>query len=110
MTLTIGQQERFWAKVHKTDTCWEWTGALWRGYGYFRTWIAHRVAYELLVGPIPPEKQVDHLCRNRGCVNPEHMELVTSYENILRGEGPTAANKRKLVCSNGHPFTPENTI
>lgn len=83
-------EERFWPRVNKTPTCWIWTGPTWRGYGRF--WVengtrharAHRYAYELLVGPIPKDLTVDHLCHNRRCVNPEHMELVTLAENTRR--------------------------
>lgn len=87
--------ERFWAKVNKTETCWLWTGAkIGKGYGMF--WIgptlrsehfsvAHRYAYQLLVGPIPHKKQLDHLCRVKLCVNPKHLEPVTNRENCMRG-------------------------
>ena len=112
------RERRFWAKVRKTPDCWEWTAAKTQGYGTFclnqtpqgRTGRAHRIAYELLVGPIPPDKQIDHLCRNRACVNPAHLELVTSRTNTLRGEGRTAHNARKTHCPRGHAYTPENTL
>lgn len=105
---------RFWAKVEKTATCWNWLGATSdkRG-GYGRVWrprsrrhaYAHRVAYELEVGPIPDGLVIDHLCRNRTCVNPAHMEPVTFQENINRG----IASPIKTHCIRGHEFTPENT-
>lgn len=105
--------ERFWSKVTKTDTCWLWTAYLRRGYGKIkisnRTVLAHRFAYEMLVGPIPDGLQLDHLCRVRNCVNPAHLEPVTSRENTLRGATPAALNAAKTHCKNGHEYTPENT-
>lgn len=108
-------EERFWAKVHKTPTCWNWTGASNRGYGYIGLGpgkgqdVAHRVAYRLLVGPIPDGLTIDHLCRNRGCVNPDHMEPVTTKVNVLRGVGRTARQARQTHCKRGHPFDLFNT-
>ena len=106
---------RFWAKVQKTEDCWLWTAALDQGYGRFsvapgRAARAPRVAYELLVGSIPADRQLDHLCRNRACVNPAHLELVTSRTNTLRGLGRTARNARRTHCPKGHPYSPENTL
>ena len=108
---------RFWPKVRKTEGCWEWTGARSPGgYGQIRAagrrrlLQAHRVAYELLRGPIPEGLTIDHLCRNPGCVNPAHLEPVTMRENLLRGTGMSATYARRTECSRGHPFSPENTI
>lgn len=70
---------------------------------------AHRIVYEAVFGPIPEALVIDHLCRNRGCVNPQHMEAVESRENTLRGEGPSAQNARKTHCPRDHEYTPENT-
>lgn len=70
---------------------------------------AHRVSYELLRGPIPPGLTLDHLCRTTRCVNPDHLEIVTLRENILRGSSQSAVNFRKTACKHGHQFTPENT-
>lgn len=111
---TLSERDRFWSKVIKTATCWEWSGALNPGgYGRFtqgRTSVAaHRYAYEHMVGPIPDGLDLDHLCRNRRCVRPDHMEPVTNQVNVLRGEAPTAENARKTHCPSGHEYSPENT-
>lgn len=108
-------ERRFFALVDKTETCWVWKGSMHNGYGEFRRFHrepmsrAHRVAYELIVGPIPDGLELDHLCRNRSCVNPAHLEPVDHRTNVLRGEGLTARYARRNACSEGHPFTPENT-
>lgn len=107
-------ETRFWSQVRKTDGCWEWTGRLnTNGYGQTRVGDrrphAHRVAYELVVGPIPTGLQLDHLCRNRACVRPDHLEPVTQTENVRRGVGFSGLNARKTHCIHGHEFTQENT-
>lgn len=102
-------EERFWAKVQPTGFCWEWTASKAHGYGYFNGSRAHRFAYELLVGPIPDGLVIDHLCRNRGCVNPDHLEPVTQRENTMRGYSFSRLHARKTHCIRGHEFTPENT-
>ena len=106
---------RFWAKVDKSGSCWLWKGAISAdGYGNIMTGHrgkclrAHRVAYELLVGPIPSGLTLDHLCRNRACVNPRHLEAVTNKENILRGEASAAVNARKESCKRGHLLSGAN--
>ena len=95
--------------------CWNWIGSKdVNGYGMARyeggtrSRRAHRVVYETLVGPVPEGLVLDHLCRNRGCVNPAHLDPVTQQINTLRGIGPTAKNAVKTHCSNGHPYEGEN--
>ena len=107
--------ERFWLKVNKTDTCWLWTGAT-SSEGRYGTAIcekrqqpAHRVAYQLLVGPIPDGLDIDHLCRVTLCVRPGHLEPVDHRTNVLRGTSKQAQNAVKTHCKRGHEFTPENT-
>lgn len=103
-------EEAFWKRVApQSDGCWHWRGSRNNdGYGRIQInyvhWGAHRLAYTLLVGAIPDDLVLDHLCRVRHCVNPEHLEPVTVKVNILRGEAPPAVNARKTHCANGHPF------
>lgn len=97
--------------------CWEWTdrpGT--RGYGGLRVggkkgkWVdAHRIAYLTFVGPVPEGLELDHLCRNRKCINFDHLEPVTRRENVRRGISCIAAHMRKTHCKNGHEFTEANT-
>lgn len=110
--------ERFWLRVVKTPECWLWTGQLDIGrYGVF-TWEgrkprkAHRIAYELLIGPIPFGLQLDHLCRNRACVNPEHLEPVTAQVNVLRSlpfRSHISTKPLKTHCPQGHAYNEANT-
>jgi len=101
--------KRFWDKVEKTKSCWEWKAFIGKyGYGRFhyqkRPHDAHRVSYWLLVGDIPKDKVIDHICRNRACVNPAHMQLVTRGQNVLLGIGASAMNMRKGLCPKGHKY------
>lgn len=92
---------------------------LWQGHidrhGYGRVWAggrmaqAHRWAYEQKYGPISSGLEIDHLCRNRACVNPDHLEVVTKYENWARGASLTRINASKTHCEHGHPFDVRNT-
>ena len=105
----------FWARVspEPNSGCWLWDGG-WHsnGYGAFydgqRSGMAHRFAYRCFVGEIPDGLQLDHKCRVRCCVNPDHLQLVTSGQNTMLGFGPTAVNHRKDTCNHGHLLTPEN--
>lgn len=106
---------RFINKV-KVDArgCWIWLGVVDRhGYGKFRLngrmEKAHRAAYVIRYGAIPAGLEIDHVCRVRRCVNPEHLRAVTKRENTLIGESPPAVNARKVRCVNGHPFDDRNT-
>lgn len=89
--------------------CWEWVGSRDED-GYGRQGVgssnrlAHRLSYLIFVGPIPDGLELDHLCRNRACVNPDHLEPVTHRVNCLRGEAP-----RRTHCPRGHRYTAENT-
>jgi hypothetical protein len=118
---SFGLPARFWAKVF-VDTeagCWLWTASTdSNGYGQFvtgsrtdgsrRQWRAYRFAYEAIVGQVRHGLQLDHVCRVRRCVNPAHLEAVTSRENTLRGESPAAANATKTHCPAGHPYVGDN--
>jgi len=107
------QIAKFWMRVNDTRNCWEFNGLSTSGYGQFmvnrKNKRAHRIAYELIVGPIPNGLVLDHLCRNRSCVNPNHLELVTNKENVLRGIGITAKNAKNTHCRKGHEYTNEST-
>jgi hypothetical protein len=109
--------DRFWKSVEVGHPagCWWWAAKInTGGYGHFRTGsgtagteqthLAHRYAFELLIGPIPVGMQLDHLCRNRACVNPDHLEPVIPGENTRR-----ASAAKKTHCKRGHRYTPENT-
>lgn len=121
MRLTLREllkvEDSFWSQATKSGAC-----LLWRDlpsnckyYGQFRFMgkyaLAHRVAYMLTHHTaIPKDKHIDHLCRVRVCVNPEHLEIVTPKENVMRGIGITARNAQKTECSRGHALSGENLM
>ncbi len=113
MSARLYGREPLWTRVEKSDECWLFTGPVGDGYG--RIWVngqrkyAHVAAYEQIHGHVPEGLVIDHLCRNRSCVNPAHLEPVTNRENVLRGNGITAVNARKTHCVHGHPFDDVNT-
>lgn len=118
--------EKFWLYVNKNGDvpncnpslghCWIWTGAKnsrkFPSYGIFsyrsRKFYAHRLSYCIVHGEIPLGLQIDHLCRNKECVNPSHLEAVTSRENSLRGTSQSAINAKKTHCPKGHPLSGDN--
>jgi hypothetical protein len=112
----LSAEERFWQYVNKTDDCWLWTGATSHGYGNFylpregRTTTqiqAHVFAYQTLRGPVPEGLVIDHLCRTKRCVRPDHLDPVTQQLNVIRGD--VARVLRENTCRHGHEYTPENT-
>lgn len=110
----------FWGRVDSSggdSKCWEWLGAVQSaGYGATSKGLAHRIAYELRVGPIPKGLTIDHLCKNKLCCNPKHMEAVTLAENLRRAvetrnhhRGGNLVYAARTHCKWGHEFTDENT-
>ncbi len=117
--VTPTAEERFWSKVDASGDCWEWTAGGANGYGHFFLgkdsgspsikMNAHRWAYQHLVGPIPDDFQLDHLCKNRACVNPDHLEPVPAAVNLSRS-GARFFNLQKTQCPRGHPYSGDNLI
>lgn len=101
--------------VEELGECWQWIGTVKKdtgnqngGYGAYGIELAHKYAYEFFNGPVKEGFELDHLCRNRGCANPTHVEEVTHFENCRRGTG-YGANANKTHCPQGHEYTIENT-
>jgi HNH endonuclease len=115
----MNPMDRFWRFVNLEGECWKWTGALRRGYGSFRVGqrqkdrrlvYAHKFLWEHIFGPVPEGFELDHVCRNRDCVNPQHLEIVTHQVNMLRSPiAIVSLNAQQTHCKEGHEFTPENT-
>ena len=107
-TTDLDIRSRIMNNIAVSETgCWEWQRrVIPAGYGYMSTRgklrPVHRVSYEFFVGPIHPDQEIDHLCRNRKCVNAEHLEAVTHRINFLRGIHPTAVQVREGRCAKGH--------
>lgn len=114
---TLPAEERLWINIDQgdEDECWPWIGHLEDGYGRLRVgpdgerMPAHRFAWELDNGPVPDGLVMDHLCRNRACCNPSHLEPVTNRKNLMRGNTRAARNAAKTHCKRGHEFNDENT-
>lgn len=107
--LTEAELARLRGKIEEVDDCWNWTSTkCTQGYGVIwfrgRQWKAHRLFYFAEFGELP-QLASDHLCRNRKCVNPHHLEMVTNTVNVMRGESPHAKNALKTHCPRGHEYS-----
>jgi len=103
--------KRFWDKVETTNSCWNWKGCLNNaGYGMFRVngknYSPHRFSFETFIHKIPENMIIDHLCKNRSCVNPAHLDFVTNQENIRRGKN---YQSKQTHCKRGHEFNAINS-
>ena len=111
LSLPIGPEHfnRFWEQVKVQNGCWEWTRSLQHGYGQWKGRRAHRIAFTYVFGDIPEHLTVDHLCRNKQCVNPYHLDIVPIRINVLRSPIAVASmNNRKTHCSHGHIYSGKN--
>lgn len=106
--------DSFWAKVDKTEGCWNWLGHIAKD-GYAKHYydgsnkLAHRLSFMFSGGKLQSGMEIDHLCRNRSCVNPDHLEQVTPRTNTLRSHNMAAKHAVRTHCNKGHEFTEENT-
>lgn len=101
-------EKRFWGMVNKTKSCWLWLGKLQDGYGRFamykKRYRVHQVSFQWEYGPIPAGLEIDHLCRVRHCVRPNHLEAVTPRVNVRRSDSPPGRHSRQTLCQRGHKF------
>lgn len=99
---------------YEGTACWEWLLSQ-NTYGYGKIWLnkktvqTHRLMFEYYCGSICPDLTINHLCRNRNCCNPIHLEQISNKENVLKGTGISAINAKKTHCIHSHEFTPDNT-
>ncbi len=105
--------KNFWARVNRTDSCWLWTGVINHEYGLFslrgNRYRAHRVSFTLAKGKIPSRLVIDHMCKVKNCVNPEHLRAVDLVTNVMENsDSPSAAFKARDKCENGHELTGRN--
>ena len=110
---TVSAFDRLMAKVSDTENCWTWVGSK-HPAGYGQMWNgvrveqAHRISFRIFNGEIPAGFEIDHICRNRGCVNPDHLRAVTHRENMRASDALMGVNARKTSCKRGHPLAGDN--
>lgn len=125
-SITDTLEDRLWSKVNKNSgifgrdgtfptQCWTWTSATTRprlGYGILnfhgKRYLVHRLAYELMIGPIDKAQELDHQCDNSLCLNPYHLQPTTHKQNVLRGNAPPSVNAKKSHCIRGHALEGSN--